>query len=58
LGGRDRGGLEGAHDRDQSPVDDRPFGNLFAVSREVAAGTRNPEFGLCKKLQLTPNPRA
>jgi hypothetical protein len=34
------------------------LGNLFEVSRKVAAWTRNPEPSLCKKLQITPNPKA
>jgi hypothetical protein len=33
------------------------LGNLFEVSRKVAAWTRNPEPSLCKKLQITPNPK-
>jgi len=33
------------------------LGNLFEVSRKVAAWIRNPEPSLCKKLQITPNPK-
>ena len=34
------------------------LGNLYEVSRKVAAWMRAPEPGLAKKLQLTPNPKA
>lgn len=34
------------------------LGNLYEVSRKVAAWTREPELALAKKLQWTPNPKA
>jgi len=34
------------------------LGNLYEVSRKVAAWTRDPQPSLARKLQLTPNPKA
>jgi hypothetical protein len=34
------------------------MGNLYEVSRKVAAWTRNPEHTLSRKLKTTPNPKA
>jgi len=45
------------HVSNQSLADALHLGNLFEVSREVAAWIRNPEPRLCKKLQIIPNPK-
>jgi hypothetical protein len=34
------------------------MGNLYEVSRKVAAWTREPDLALAKKLHWTPNPKA